>query len=261
MVDIILEKLKTYNEDKNFKFDPIKHKYTYNGEHFISVTQFISQFHKPFDNDYWSKFKSEETGKPQEEIIKEWKQLNDRANEIGTATHNWVENYFNKIYQPLPNDPDVIDRINKFNIAYCKYLYKLTPVIFEQRIFSKKWKIAGMIDSIFMYKDKIIILDYKTNKQFIDDDHYKGKYEKLLPPFNNYWKNHLNEYSIQVSLYRLILKEVGIDVKQCYLLHIGPDGEAKMYTAKDFTQILEDYLLSIRSREEKIDDIIKSNLN
>ena len=27
----------------------------------------------------------------------EWKKLNDRANEIGTATHNWIENYFNQI--------------------------------------------------------------------------------------------------------------------------------------------------------------------
>jgi len=244
MVDFIKEKLKVFNEDPDFKFDPIKHKYTYQGEIFISVTQFISKFHKPFDNEYWSKFKSEETGKPQEEIIKEWKQLNDRANEIGTSTHNWVENYFNQVYQKLPSDPDVIDRINKFNVAYSKYLYKLTPVIFEQRIFSKKWKIAGMIDSIFLYKDKIIILDWKTNKSFTDDDHDKGKYEKLLYPFDEHWKNHMNEYSIQVSLYSLILREVGIDVKACYLLHIGPEGEAKMYNAKDFTEILESYLTS-----------------
>lgn len=243
MIDI-LDRLKEYNDDTKFKFDPKKHKYTYDDEHFISVTQFISRFHKEFDNEYWSKFKSEEYGRPQDEIIKEWKQLNDRANEIGTATHNWIENYYKKIYQELPNDLDIIDRINKFNVVYGKYLYKLTPIIFEQRIFSKRWKIAGMIDSIFMYKDKIIILDYKTNKLFTDDEHYKGKYEKLLPPFGDYWKNHLNEYSIQVCLYKLILSEIGIDVKSCYLLHIGPEGEAKMYIAKDFTKILEEYLIS-----------------
>lgn len=243
MVDVILEKLKVF-DSPDFKFDPKFHKYTLNGQHLISVTQFISRFHKEFDTEFWSQKKADEREISQEELLKEWKQLNDRANEIGTATHNWIENYFNRIHQDLPTDIDVIDRINKFNVAYAKYLYKLTPIKFEQRIFSRKWNIAGMIDSLFLYKDKVIIMDWKTNKLFTDDDHYKGKYEKLLDPFDDFYKNHHNEYSIQVSLYKLILREVGIDVKACYLLHIGPDGEAKMYSAKDFSLKLEDYLNS-----------------
>ena len=242
MVDFILEKLNTYNSDPGFKFDPVRHIYTYNGDKFISVTQFISSFHKIFDDEYWSKYKSEETGKTQEEILAEWKILNERSNVIGSSTHNWIENYFNRVYQEIPTDIDIVDRINKFNVAYVKYLYKLTPIKFEQRIFSKKWNIAGMIDSLFLYKDKVIMIDWKTNKLFTDDDHYKGRFEKLLTPFDEYWKNHYNEYSIQVSLYRLILREIGIDVKSCYLLHIGPEGEAKMHTARDFTSILETYL-------------------
>lgn len=242
MVDIVLNKLKIF-EDTEFKFDPEIHKYSYYGETFISVTQFIQSFHDKFDTDYWANYKAEKRGVTKEEILKEWKSLNDRANEIGTALHNWVENYFNRVYQELPNDIDIIHRINKFNIAYSKYLYKLTPVIFEKRIFSKKWKIAGMIDSIFIYKDSIIILDWKTNKDFTDDSHPKGKYEKLLPPFDDYYKNHLTEYSIQVSLYRLILlEEADIDIKACYLLHIGPNMEAKMYQAIDFTKILKTHL-------------------
>lgn len=248
MIDKILEKLNLF-ADIEFKFDPKFHKYTYKGEKFISVTQLISRFHEKFDTDYWSSFKSNETGIPKEEIELSWKLINERSNEIGTATHNWIENYFKKLYQPLPTDLDVIDRINKFNIAYSKYLYKLTPVAFEVRIFSRKWKIAGMIDSIFLYKDKIIIIDYKTNKEFTSDEHYKGVYKKLLYPFEEYYENHLNEYSIQVSLYRLILRECGIDVSNCYMLHIGPNGDAKMHTAKDFTSILEKYLNDINKIE------------
>lgn len=242
MTESILSKLSTFNTDPNFKFDPIEHKYTYEGDRFISVTQFISKFHEKYDSDYWSKYKAEESGRTQAEVLDEWKKTNERSLVIGNATHIWIENYFNRIYQELPDDLDIIDRINKFNIAFGKYLYKLTPLIFEQRIFSKKWRIAGMMDSLFLYKDKVIIMDWKTNKLFTDDDHYKGRYEKLLYPFPNYWKNHFNEYSIQVSLYRLILREIGIDVKACYLLHIGPEDEAKMYTAINFTDMLSDYL-------------------
>lgn len=241
MVDDILKKLELYNSN-DFKFDPIKHRYTYNGEQFVSVTQFISLFHEKFDNEYWSKYKSDQLGIPQEEILQSWKELNDRSNFIGTSTHNWIESYFKKVYQELPVDIDVIDRINKFNVAFCKYLYKLTPIKFEQRIFSRKWKIAGMIDSIFLYKNSIIIIDYKTNKDFTDDDHPKGRYEKLLSPFENFYKNHLTEYSIQVSLYSLILEEIGIKINMCYLLHIGPDEQAKMYKYIDMKDILRKFL-------------------
>lgn len=242
MVAEILKKLETYS-DTEFKFDPVKHKYTYLGEHFISVTQFISRFHKEFDTDFWSKKKAEDRGVDQSEVLKEWKQLNDRANEIGTATHNWIENYFNRIYQELPSDLDIIDRINKFNVAYAKHLHKLTPIKFEQRIFSKKWKIAGMIDSLFLYKDSVIIFDWKTNKKFNTDQ--DKIFEYLLEPFGDLAKNHFNEYSIQVSLYRLILREIGIDVKNCYLLHIGPNSEAKLYKALDLTQKIEEYLQNL----------------
>jgi hypothetical protein len=59
MRDFVLDKLKVYDDNK-FKFDSFKHKYTYDGLHFISVTQFISRFHKKFDSEYWSKKKAEE---------------------------------------------------------------------------------------------------------------------------------------------------------------------------------------------------------
>jgi len=235
----ILKSLESYN-DQNFKFDPINHKYTYEDNHFISVTQFISKFHKPFDTEYWSNYKAKERGISKEEILKEWKEKNDRANFIGTSTHDWIEFYFNGEFKKLPTDKDVVDRINKFNHLYADHLHKLEPVCFERKIFSKKWKIAGMIDSIFLYKDKVIIIDYKTNKEFITDETIKYK-EYLLPPFDHLYKTHLNEYSIQISMYMMILKEIGINVSAGYLLYIGPN-DSKIYRSLDLVTIIEEYL-------------------
>ena len=99
--ETILEKLKYYNNPE-FKFNEAEHKYTLSGEHFISVTQFISRFHKHMDTEYWANKKAEERGITKEEILKEWQDKNDRANVIGTALHLYCENYFNKIYQELP---------------------------------------------------------------------------------------------------------------------------------------------------------------
>jgi ATP-dependent exoDNAse (exonuclease V) beta subunit len=242
MKELILKDLDKF-DDPNFIFDPVKHKYTYNGEEFISVTKFIQRFHKPFESDYWSKKKADEAGVPQDWILNEWKKLNDYANDVGTQTHNWIEDYFNGIWKPLPDNLDVINRINKFNIIFAKQLHKLEPLKFELRVFSKKWKIAGMIDSLFIYKGKIFIIDWKTNKDFTTDDHKKGKWEKLLYPFDEHWKNHLSEYSIQLSLYALILEEWGFEIGGAYLVHIGPgDEEAKMYKVKDMRENLKLYL-------------------
>ena len=233
MRDELLQKLKCF-EDPEFTFDPGLHRYTYHGDVFQSVTQFIGQFHVPFDTEKWSKIKAEQAGVDQEEIKKEWKRLNDYANEIGTETHQWIEDYYNKIWREIPTNQDLLHRITKFNKIYSKQLHKLTPLAFEVRVFSKKWKKAGMIDSLFMKDGKIFILDWKTNKDFTSDSHPKGKYEKLLEPFDEYWKNHLNEYSIQLSMYAAILEEWGFEIGGAYLVHIGPgDEEAQIYKVND----------------------------
>jgi len=241
MVEDIRKKLQCFN-DSNFKFEPKWHRYTYGGKKYTSVTTFLKNFHKPFDEEYWSKKKSDDLGVPQDWLLNEWKEKNIRANEVGTATHNWIESYFNKIYEPLPTDLDVIDRINKFNKIFATHLYKLQPIQFELRIFSKKYPIAGTIDSIFLYNNKLFIIDYKTNGDFRHDGHPKGRYNKLLPPFEDYYQNHLNEYSIQVALYALILKEWGFDVRGGYLLHLGPETDAVLYKCQNLVDKLETYL-------------------
>jgi ATP-dependent exoDNAse (exonuclease V) beta subunit len=241
MISEIHQRLTCFN-DPQFKFDPQWHRYTYNGKKYTSVTTFLKNFHKPFDEEYWSKKKSDDLGVPQDWLLKEWKDKNIRANEVGTSLHNYIENYFNQIYQPLPTDLDVIDRINKFNKIFATHLYKLQPIQFELRLFSKKYPIAGTIDSIFLYNGKLFILDWKTNGEFKHDDHPKGRYNKLLSPFDDFYENHLNEYSIQVSFYALILEEWGFDIRGGYLVHFGPDSEAQIYKSQDMRDKLKSYL-------------------
>ena len=246
MKEILLEKLKLFN-DSSFVFDPIKHKYTHDGEDYISVTTYIEKFHKPFETQYLSLKVAQRRGIPQQWVLNEWKEINDYANLIGSETHNWIENYFRKIWTPLPTNLDIIHRINKFNKIYATKMYKLEPLAFEVRIFSKKWRIAGMLDALFIYRDQLFIIDYKTNKEFITDSNIKYP-ERLRYPFDSYYKTHLNEYSIQVSLYALILKEWGINVSGGYLVYIGPgDDDAQMFKCENMTSLLEEYLNSERN--------------
>ena len=241
MRDELLKRLECFN-DPDFLFDPGLHKYTYHGDTFQSVTQFIGQFHEPFDTEKWSKIKADQAGVDQSEIKKEWKRLNDYANEIGTDTHQWIEDYYNKIFREIPTNLDLIHRISKFNKIFAKQLHKLEPLAFEVRVFSKKWKKAGMIDALFIKDGKIFILDYKTNKEFRDDGHPKGSYHKLLEPFDDFYENHHNEYSIQLSMYAAILEEWGFEIGGAYLVYIGPgDEDAKLIKVKDMREYINKY--------------------
>ena len=133
-MDDVLKRLEMF-DDPNFKFDPEKHKYTLDGEHLISVTQFISTFHKQFETDYWSKKKAEESGVSQDEILLEWKKLNDRSNEIGTGVHNYFENYYNKNFKFILIINFVVERflflsnkcikISLYNLNICLIRFNL----------------------------------------------------------------------------------------------------------------------------------------
>lgn len=241
MRDYFLKKLKCFN-DPDFIFDPGLHRYTYHGDVFQSVTTLVGTFHKPFETEKMSKKKAENTGFDQEWIKKEWTETNRYANEVGTEMHNYIENYYKREFQEIPLNLDVVHRINKFNKIHASKLYKLEPLAFEVRVFSKKWKKAGTIDALFIKDGKLYILDWKSNKKFTNDDHKDGRWQKLLWPFDSFYKNHHNEYSIQLSMYACILEEWGFEVAGVYIVYIGPgDEDAQLHKVVDMREYINEY--------------------
>jgi len=237
MIDKVTEGLSLFDSDQNFKFNPEIRRYTYNNKPLLSVSNFIKGLHQEFDSDYWSKVKAEELGITQEEILAQWDAKAKRSIEIGNFVHKWIENYYNQVWTELPMDLEIIDRINHFNQVWGKNLYKLTPVCFEKRVFSEKYGIVGVIDSIFLYKDKVIIVDFKTNSKIITEN----RFQKMFAPFDKYDDCHFIHYSIQVSLYSLILRDMGIDVACGYLLHISEEGP-NLLKCLDLCDIIDKYL-------------------
>jgi hypothetical protein len=173
MVSSIVDKLKCFN-DQNFKFDPKWHKYTYNGKQYTSVTKFIEKFHKPFDQEYWSKRKSEELGVEQKDLLKQWQDKNDYANLVGHTTHDWIEGYFNREFKELPTNIDIIGRINKFleelNMYpnWRKLLGKEIPDL-RMRDIEMILRFFSLLENWQNYK--------KPMKDFIED--YMDKYKDL----------------------------------------------------------------------------------
>jgi hypothetical protein len=250
----ISERLAAF-QDPNFSFEEEKHIYKYGDDIYESVTSYIKKFKVPFDRDYWSKRKASERGIDVSVVLNEWQEKSDNATDLGTRVHKWIEDFWSGNSEEAfePEDDLFMERVEKFKELYNQRLKKLIPLSSELRIFCKKWKLAGTVDQPFLMWDeklnKVLFLigDWKTNREFRSDDHPKGKFKKLLHPFYDYWEHHLNEYSIQVSLYRLMLEEeIGLETHGGFLVHIGPEGPAKIYPIKDLRAPLRKYIKNNR---------------
>lgn len=240
--EFILDKIKAY-QDSNFIFEEKQHVYTYDGDVMRGCTTFLNTFIEPFKEDYWSKRKADERGITQEEILAEWKEKRDRSTYLGTLIHNYIEDYYEKdrSREDLTEDDEANMRIKKWFKIYDKQLHKLESVASEIKVFSKKYNLAGTIDKLYLYDGKLIIGDWKSNKQIRTDDDWA--FNKLLAPFDNVKENELNKYSLQLSIYAVLLEEVGLEVDYTFICHIPRDeAECVIYKCKDFRAEIKNYL-------------------
>lgn len=240
-----------YFLDPNFVFNEASHTYTYLDpstkkpvQTFTSVTGFLSQFKPEFNSELIAKQVAKRRGVHHSAVLNEWKQISDTALDLGTRLHKWIEDFYNGLNPALPtNDDTLLERVLSFKALHESTLHKFTPVRQEFRVFSRKWGIAGTIDAIKKLNQSYYVGDWKSNKKFTNDDHPEGRRQKLLYPFDDMWDNSINGYSIQLSLYRLILQEeAGFLTNGGFLVWIGPSSKPEMHKIVDLRDRLYNFL-------------------
>lgn len=246
----MLEKLQIFNDPK-FKFYPDTHSYVYLGDNekpiqiFESVSSFIGQFKVPFDSDRISGFVAKKKGMTKQDVLDEWAATAKEGTDLGSAMHEWIEHFYDGKNPEMPhpiNDKSLYDRIVNFKYLYDNRLNKFTSVGQEIKIFSRKWGIAGTLDKLFYLNPNYYVADWKSNKKFSDNNSSDGQRQRLLPPFDDLWDNSLTGYSLQVSTYRAILRDVaGFETAGAFMGWIGPH-KPKMYKAIDLTDRVTDFL-------------------
>ncbi|GIU70155.1 MAG: hypothetical protein KatS3mg002_1391 [Candidatus Woesearchaeota archaeon] len=95
---------------------------------------------------------------------------------------------------------------------------------------------AGTPDMILLNKftENIVILDWKTGNNLLKN--YKNT--KLKSPFQNYVDCPLHRYSIQLSLYKMLIEQkTPLKVEECWLIHLDKDKWIK-HNALDLTKEL-----------------------
>ena len=212
----------------DLKYFDKPHKYYVNNSEYISVTTLINKYKEKFDEDYWSRYKANEYGLTQRDILRVWKFINQKGTIKGSIIHDYVENLFlNKIFE-YPKDKIIshfgFDPIRKeyemtkthADLFYKDSTNKLIPIKSELVVCDKESMIAGMMDMLFynVKAKEFQIWDYKTNKEFSDKSERKLK--DLLYLLDDC---DLNIYSIQLELYKQILhRNTNIRIGKCFIV-------------------------------------------
>jgi hypothetical protein len=189
-------------------FDPIPHKYEYEGNTGISVTKLVHHYVPEFDLEKMSELTAKKKGVSQKEIKDLWEKNLIASGEKGTITHKYLENSILGISKESEEQflfdayPNTLIQVKNFieDIKESEYVFVAT----EQRVVDKTVWLFGSLDLIvFNTKTNLFeIFDFKTSKKI---EH--SKYGNLLFPVNYLDQGEINTYSIQLDLYKKMLKK------------------------------------------------------
>ena len=239
---------------------------------FISVTTLIEKFGQPFDKDFWSAYKALEKllskndfdiekksllntkkfnktileaydidenlfNKEQQAILDAWDEENRRSCERGTKIHAELENSFYKKGKDIDLSKYQIG--GKFECRKDHTALDLENGVYPEYLISRvsddgKLCIAGQIDLLIKKGNKIIIGDWKTNKEikmksFFDKN--TRSTVKMKFPLNhlddvNYW-----HYTLQLSTYAWMIQKLNpeFEIEDLVLVHFDHNDNMTVY--------------------------------
>lgn len=258
---------KVLEEFQNLEFYEEGHRYVLNGQSLPSVSNVAHRFiREPFNEQLQAVRYAERHGQTPQYWIQQWRQNSFRATTLGTKTHAYGES-LGYLRAGLPERicPSIraqympeygfLAPIHPREEAVLRFMNEMPcsmhSVINEAKVYSGKnpckernlsEQIAGTFDMLY-YNDGsdgqpegFMILDYKTNANLAND--YNRKYGKMLrEPFNAMTEEDLSLYTIQLSLYALMLEDIGIPIISRRIVWLK-DNEYQIVPVEDVSEKL-----------------------
>lgn len=224
-------------------FNEEKHMYTVNGEVLKSVSGVYKMFEEKVDFEkiaYFVALGRRKKGEDvtQQDVLNEWKAKGNAATSKGHKIHSFAEDVFDgKI--PEGEVKGYEASVVNFWKSMPDYI---VPFMSELKMFSSALGIAGTTDLVVFNKrtGKFIILDYKTNETLFKNHVPKGKKEgkKLLAPFDFLLDTAFNKYQLQLSMYKVLFEQCGLEVESTKLVWLKDDGTYQVFRTSDFSELL-----------------------
>ena len=231
--------------DPLFQYNDDAHSYHYGWQKLNGATGWIHHnFVEPFDEQYWSKKKAKQLDMTQQEVLDMWEDKRNKASILGNTVHNWIEDYINGKNPSLPSSPSgAWAMLHQWIEWWMGVRDTRKNLIQEVRLHGLPLFLnSGTADDPYWCKIRngVVVNDWKTNEKFTTDEDYA--FNRLKYPFHGFDDNKLNIYSIQISLYRLMLEAQGIPTVAGEITWIPRTGAPVVFGAKDLRHELKQYL-------------------
>lgn len=194
----------------------------------ISVSSIIHNISNEFDKElqsqrcfekYYNDPNSKYYNKTKDDILKLWEEKSTIGKTNGSLLDKFIDFYTKQLYSDNFDENNIYNFLDaeeyhqsiynkclNFKLFYENYIIKNNINFIGNEI----WMIddinnvIGRLDALFMYKDELLVIDWKQNETISIDN----KFQHLLGPLNMYDDCDLNKYTIQVYLYKFILSNI-----------------------------------------------------
>jgi hypothetical protein len=211
-------KVKSFNEDVEIDFDPINHRYYYNGNRLISASSWKDAFYKPFDARAVATVCAKAWEVDADSICNMWDSNGKVAIALGNLIEKAIEHVdlYNAMGEQIskkkkggenpamPKHPILKDIVESFMAL--NVVPEGATLVPQVLVTDVKTLRMGVLDRLVVTGEKKgRIQDYKVNI----DAEVEDKKNKALAPFDKLPATKLTQYQLQMSYYADILKESG----------------------------------------------------
>lgn len=239
---------------RRIAYRDVDHAYSCDGVPLTSATQLVSSLKKPFDRERISRRVADRDGVTQDEVLLAWEDKSKAALDRGSCVHAYIEDFFDGKASAVVEHAGELPEIAGFRRMWARLraTFDAAMVAKEIVVGDVELGVAGRIDAVMaLTVDGVrlpAIWDWKTGAKF----DVRNRYDTMLPPFEDVEASHLALYSVQVSVYRLILERAGIVTGEPHLMHLRSDGAYHLFRARDYRERLLEWLLESASERASI---------
>jgi len=235
-------------------FEPEQHRYFFFGREMRSVSSIIEHF-APFDTLAAAQRAAKNPrhplyGKSVEEIVALWELKRDNAAAAGTSVHSFAEAcclFLHDMEDEM--EPQWKERISDAGLVATEPKEKAVArwwasidwnryafVAKETRLVNPMLGYAGTFDLLLLdrYMRSFVMDDFKTN-----EDLYKWYGDYLRPPLSMLKANDLEKYTVQQTLYSIVVKALGMPLCSNNLIWLRETGFEEVALSMIYERVIQ----------------------